>query len=74
MTSKHEMAYTVWWHYQLVIMAGVYKNDKHKKIVLESEEYWRNEWLKETEPFKDSVMSAAGFKVIDKFRGIYSII
>jgi hypothetical protein len=73
-SNNAEKAFMLWWHYQLVIMSGKYKNETHKKIVINNEHYWREEWLKETEPFKDSIMLAAGFTVIDNKRGIYSIV
>lgn len=71
-TPGYEKAFMLWWHYQMVIERRAYKNETHKAITLQSEAHWRNEWLRETEPFKDQLMINAGCLVIDKIKGIYS--
>lgn len=72
-STKVEAAYLLWWHYQTALVKKEYKNDTHKKIVEQNEELWRSNWLKETEPYKDSLMIEAGFIINDTKRGIYAL-
>ena len=72
-STRSERAFMVWWHYQITLCEGNFKNETHRNIVIMHEEFWRNEWLKESEPYKDSLMIAAGCVVHDNIRGIYAV-
>lgn len=72
-TTKVEQAFMLWWHYQIAIEKGAFKNKTHEDIVRHNEQLWRENWLKETEPFKDSLMISAGFVITDTKRGIYAL-
>lgn len=65
LTPQAERAFLVWSHYQSEMVSEKYRTKSHKKIIIEQEHKWREEFLMVTEYLIPSIMQAAGGTLIN---------
>lgn len=65
LTPQAEKAYLIWSHYQNEMVSHKYRTNVHKKIIIEQEQIWREEFLNLTEYMIPAIMAAAGGTLID---------